>query len=157
MHKAWCSIEEVPYCFPRSSIKFQGHTGWKIDDLDQIWARLQGQSQLSNPSDFCNHFQAPQVESFDYRFRYSENLLSSLAWVMNWRHILTVHYSCQRWFRIMTCYITDQSIFCLTCCVKLLLLREICYISLVLLRDLWEAIHTSRCHIPSVLELWDPP
>ena len=44
-------IEEVPYCFPRSSIKFQGHTGWKIDDLDKIWARLLGRSQLSNPSD----------------------------------------------------------------------------------------------------------
>ena len=59
MHKAWCSIEEVPYCFPRSSIKFQGHTGWKIDDLDQIWARLLGRSQLSNPSDLpcwlCSH------------------------------------------------------------------------------------------------------
>ena len=26
LHKAWSSIEEVPYCFPRSSIKFQGHT-----------------------------------------------------------------------------------------------------------------------------------
>ena len=51
MHKAWCSIEEVPYCFPRPSIKFQGHKGQKIDDLDQIWARLLGRSQLSNPSD----------------------------------------------------------------------------------------------------------
>ena len=40
--KAWCSIEEVPYCFPRSSIKFQGHKGQKIDDLDKIWARLLG-------------------------------------------------------------------------------------------------------------------
>ena len=29
MHKAWSSIEEVPYCFPRSSIKFQGHTEQK--------------------------------------------------------------------------------------------------------------------------------
>ena len=29
MHKAWCSIEEVHYCFPRSSIKFQGHKGKK--------------------------------------------------------------------------------------------------------------------------------
>ena len=29
MHKAWCSIEKVPYCFPRTSIKFQGHTGQK--------------------------------------------------------------------------------------------------------------------------------
>ena len=51
MHKAWCSKEEVPYCFPRPSIKFQGHKGQKIDDLDQIWARLLGRSQLSNPSD----------------------------------------------------------------------------------------------------------
>ena len=50
MHKAWCSIEEVPYYFSRSSNKFQGHTGWKIN-LDQIWARLLGRSQLSNPSD----------------------------------------------------------------------------------------------------------
>ena len=29
MHKAWCSIEEVPFYFSGSSIKFQGHTGWK--------------------------------------------------------------------------------------------------------------------------------
>ena len=29
MHKAWRSIEEVPYCFSRSSIKFQGQTDQK--------------------------------------------------------------------------------------------------------------------------------
>ena len=51
MHKAWCNLEEVPYNFSRSSIKFQGHTGWKIDDLNPIWVRLLGRSQLSNPSD----------------------------------------------------------------------------------------------------------
>ena len=51
IHKAWCSIEEVPYYFSRSYIKFQGHTDWKIDDLDKIWARLLGPSQLLNPSD----------------------------------------------------------------------------------------------------------
>ena len=51
MHQAWCSIEDVPYNFSTSSIKFQGHTSWKMDDLDQIWARVQGRSQLSNPSD----------------------------------------------------------------------------------------------------------
>ena len=50
MHKAWCNVEEVPYNFSRSSIRFQGHTGWKIDDLNPIWVRLLGQSQLSNPS-----------------------------------------------------------------------------------------------------------
>ena len=51
LHKAWSSIEEVPYCFWRSSIKFQGHMGWKINDLNPIWVRLLGRLQLSNPSD----------------------------------------------------------------------------------------------------------
>ena len=58
IHKAWCTIEEVPYCFTRSSIKFQGHTGWKIEDLNPIWVRLLGHSQLWNPSDlpcYCCH------------------------------------------------------------------------------------------------------
>ena len=51
MQKAWSSIEEVPYCILGSSIKFQSHTGWKIDDLNPVWVRLLCQSQLSNPSD----------------------------------------------------------------------------------------------------------
>ena len=44
MHKAWRSIEEVPYCFSRSFIKFHGHTGGKIDDLNPIWDYLAGRS-----------------------------------------------------------------------------------------------------------------
>ena len=44
MHKAWRSIEEVPYCFSRSSIKLYGHTGGKIDDLNRIWDYLAGRS-----------------------------------------------------------------------------------------------------------------
>ena len=35
MDNAWCSIEKVPYYFLKSSMKFQGHAGWKIDDLDE--------------------------------------------------------------------------------------------------------------------------
>ena len=57
MHKVWCSIEEVPYYFSRSSNKFQGHTGWKIDDLNPIWVRLLVPSQLSNPSDLPHWYQ----------------------------------------------------------------------------------------------------
>ena len=38
--------------FLRSSIKFQGHKVWKIDDFNPIWVRLLGLSQLPNPSDF---------------------------------------------------------------------------------------------------------
>ena len=34
MHKAWSSIEEVPYCFAMSSFKFQGHTALKIVEFD---------------------------------------------------------------------------------------------------------------------------
>ena len=56
MHRAWCSTETVPYCFSRSFIKFQGHTGWLIDDLNQIWVRLLGRSQLSNPSDLSFYY-----------------------------------------------------------------------------------------------------
>ena len=36
MHKAWSSIEEVPYCFSRSSVKFQGHTGQKSPIFTRI-------------------------------------------------------------------------------------------------------------------------
>ena len=52
MHTAWCSMKEVSYYFSRSSIYCQGYTGWKIDDLEKIWAGLLGWSQLLNPSDF---------------------------------------------------------------------------------------------------------
>ena len=44
LHKAWSSIEEVPYCFARSSIKFHGHTGGKIDYLNPIWDYYAGRS-----------------------------------------------------------------------------------------------------------------
>ena len=35
---AGSSKEEVPYCFPRSSVKLQGHRGKKMDNLAPIWA-----------------------------------------------------------------------------------------------------------------------
>ena len=38
LHKAWNSKGEMPYCFPRSSIKFQGHTVQNISDFDPNWA-----------------------------------------------------------------------------------------------------------------------
>ena len=73
IHKAWCSIEEVLYYFSRSYIIFQGHTGWKIDDLDQIWARLVGRSQLSNSSDLPCLFP-------ESNFSLALNINSKLKW-----------------------------------------------------------------------------
>ena len=52
LHKAWNSKGETPHCFPRSSVKFQGHTGKTSPILTQIGRfRTLGRSQLSNPSD----------------------------------------------------------------------------------------------------------
>ena len=50
----------------RSSTKFQGHMGWKVDDLNPIWVRLLGRSQLSNPSDLpCFHWAKFSVNYID--------------------------------------------------------------------------------------------
>ena len=49
MHKAWSSIEKVPYCFSRSSVKFQGHTSLKIVEFDPNWAFPDCNSSLNSP------------------------------------------------------------------------------------------------------------
>ena len=49
MHKAWSSIEEVPYCFSRSYIKFQGHTALKIFEFDPNWAFPDGYPSFNSP------------------------------------------------------------------------------------------------------------
>ena len=49
MHKAWSSIEEVPYCFSMSSVKFQGHTALKSVEFDPNWAFPDCNSSLNSP------------------------------------------------------------------------------------------------------------
>ena len=49
MHTAWCCLEEVPYCFSRSSVKFQGHTAQKIVEFDPDWAFPDCNSSLNSP------------------------------------------------------------------------------------------------------------
>ena len=49
MHKAWSSIEEVPYCFWRSYVKFQGHAALKIVEFDPNWAFPDCNSSLKSP------------------------------------------------------------------------------------------------------------
>ena len=49
MRKAWSSIEEVPYCFWRSSIKFQGHAALQIVKFDPNWAFPDCNSSLNSP------------------------------------------------------------------------------------------------------------
>ena len=49
MHKACNGKEEVPYCFSRSSIKFQGHTALKIVEFDPNWPFPDCNSSLNSP------------------------------------------------------------------------------------------------------------
>ena len=49
MHIAWCCLEEVPYCFSRSSVIFQGHTALKIVEFDPDWAFPDCNSSLNSP------------------------------------------------------------------------------------------------------------
>ena len=49
IYKAWSSIEEVPYCLSRSSVKFQGHSGRKISNFDPNWAFLDCNCSLNSP------------------------------------------------------------------------------------------------------------
>ena len=49
MHKAWSSIEKVPYCFSRSYIELQGHTALQIIDFDPNWAFPDCISSLKSP------------------------------------------------------------------------------------------------------------
>ena len=82
-------------CF-RSCIKFQAHTGWKIDDLDKIWARLLGRSQLSNPSDLpCSRssakFQgqtAEKIVEFDPDWAFPDFLSVTPFWLCSHHRII---------------------------------------------------------------------
>ena len=49
MHRAWSSIAEVPYCFSRSYVKFQGHAALKIMEFDPDWAFPDCNSTLNSP------------------------------------------------------------------------------------------------------------
>ena len=50
------AIKNLRFVCLRSSMKFQGHTRWKIYDLNPIWVRLLDWSQLSNPCPAPSHY-----------------------------------------------------------------------------------------------------
>ena len=48
---AWCCLKDVPYCFSRSSVKFQGYTTLKIVKFDPDWAFPDCNSSLNSLMD----------------------------------------------------------------------------------------------------------
>ena len=110
MHKDWYSLDEVPYCFLRSSIKFLGHMGWKISDLNQVWVRLLGWSQLSNPSDLpylfsCKMIKQNQLEnhlvllchSCEAPFLLVKHTVTWISW--NWHSYIVVDFIGGHWIQ----------------------------------------------------------
>ena len=49
IHTAWCCLGDVPYCFSRSSVEFQGHTALKIVEFDPDWTFPDCNSSLNSP------------------------------------------------------------------------------------------------------------
>ena len=53
MQKAWSNIEEMPYYFSRSSVKFQGHILLIMVEFDPKWAFPDCNSSLSMAMEWC--------------------------------------------------------------------------------------------------------
>ena len=47
-HIASRSMEEIPNCSPRSSVKVEGHKGQKINDLGPIWVFADNNSSFNS-------------------------------------------------------------------------------------------------------------
>ena len=60
MHKDWCCLGEVPYCFSRSSVKFQGHPANKNVDFDPNWVFPNCNSSFNSPmsTKWCTKLEA---------------------------------------------------------------------------------------------------
>ena len=70
MHKAWSSIEEVPYCFSRSNVKFQGHTAQKMVDFDPNWVVPDCNSQFEFTNGYeMMHKAWSSIEEVPYCFQ----------------------------------------------------------------------------------------
>ena len=65
MHKAWCCLGEVPYCFSSSSVKFQGYTAKKIVHFDPNWAFPDCNSSFNSPmtTKWCTQLEVAKKRS----------------------------------------------------------------------------------------------
>ena len=108
MHKAWSSIGEVPYCFSRSPVKLQGHTGQKIADFDPNWAFAGCNSSLNSPMalKWCTKLGIGQMiyvllyYFLNVLFGWSGLAVNPHSFLHPWRRILcwwwpsTLHFNC---------------------------------------------------------------
>ena len=105
LHKAWNSKGEMPYCFPRSSIKFQGHTVQNITDFDPNWAFLDYRPVAAFKSlrfalFFIIHMLSPVISQLpNFQFNKIHDIDPTYIlhfiyqFVYKYKHILEHHYN----------------------------------------------------------------
>ena len=93
MHRTLSNIEEVAYCFSRSSVKFQGHTGKKIADFDLNWLFPDCISSLNLPMALkcCTKLDIVYkgCPTFNFNFR---NLFDNKSWYNTHGYIRDINY-----------------------------------------------------------------
>ena len=95
VHKAWCGIGEVPFCFWMPSVKFQGYSGQKVPTLTRIerfrtvtpvwipwWCWYNGQSLMRPRKGDLLFFEYIHLTSKSYELwnQLFESNLSKLTW-----------------------------------------------------------------------------
>ena len=80
LHKAWSCIEEVPYCFWRSSVKYQGHTGWKRGRFESNLSKITRPVAAIKSPRFALFIQENAFENV-VKCCKMEAILSQLQWV----------------------------------------------------------------------------
>ena len=83
LHKAWNCKGEMPYCFRRSSIKFQGHPGQNITDFDPNCA-------------FPDYWPVAAFKSLRFALFFLE-CMEGMAWKEEQRHVPNAAWS-SVWF-----------------------------------------------------------
>ena len=98
IHKAWCSTEEVPYCFSRSAIKFEAHMDRKIDDLNPVLSKITRLVAATKSLRFalfydCIHCELHSYNTADGDYLATQRTRSSSAIVLSHltRNILISH------------------------------------------------------------------
>ena len=81
MHKAWSNIEGVPYCFSRSSVEFQGHTGQKIADFRTVtWVLIN--QWLSNDAQSLKQHRRGALLFFKIILQISRSHETKKTWIL---------------------------------------------------------------------------
>ena len=123
MHTARSGMEGVPYCFSKSPVNFEGHTGCKTDDVAPIWGFPDGNFNLNSTMDMLHLVMLCIIALLVYHWqssypRYEQNwptgpyLPEKLFMAVQRKHDVQIHPLVKQVF------FDNQYCFCIRCCAK---------------------------------------